>query len=372
MEKSLAGLYRAAAGIEPWSMALQRITNGYRGVGTQFICINKATGALTLSPACASTPHEAELEYVRQHRASDPRIPLLPATTPEEWIFCQGEFPGRNADESPYYRDLQIPYGAGYSATMKVAENADETVLIGLLSLPGQGAFDETQLAYIKNIGFHLREAFQIFQRVRELATGSVVGANLIRRIRKPVFILSVDRHVSAMNDAAAALVNLGHGPLRVHSNRIHAADAETEQALTVASLRIANGLVPVKRDQFISLPKKWRGNWLALSMGYMAPAETMQAFGDFGQFLLTVHPTAAAGLPHPAIWQSAFGLTPAEARVAGLIHAGQDVNQAALKLGVAASTVKSQLQSVYAKTATSKQSVLVGLLASLTGDYWV
>ncbi len=372
MEKSIAGLYRAAAGVEPWSRALQRVTNCYGGLGTQFICISNVTGALTFSLTCESLPPEAELEYIRQYHALDPRIPLLLAASPGEWIFCQDEFPDSIADESPYYRDLLIPYGGRYSATMKVAENADETVLIGLHTLREHGPFDETQRAYVKGIGFHLREAFQLFKKVRELATGSVAGANLIRRMRKPVFILSVDRQVCAMNDAAKALVDRIDAPLHIHSRRIHAADAETERTLSAESLRIASGLAPVKRDQFISLPNRWPENWLALSMGYLAPEETMQAFGDIGQFLLTVHPTAAAGFPDPAIWQSAFGLTPAEARVAGLIHAGQDVNQAALKLGVATSTVRSQLKSVYAKTATSKQSVLVGLLASLTGDYLV
>ena len=170
------------------------------------------------------------------------------------------------------------------------------------------------------------------------------------------------------MNDAATALVNRHDGPLRVYSNRLHATDAETEQALTVEALRIAKGLAPANRDLFISLHQKWRGDWLALSMAYLAPAETMQAFGDIGRFLLTVHPRDARDFPDPAIWQSAFGLTLAEARVAGMIHRGYDLMQAASNLGVAPSTVKSQLKTVYAKTATSKQSELVRLLAGLTG----
>ena len=370
MEKSIAGLYRAAAGVEPWSKALHRVTNRYRGLGTQFICINKGTGALTFSLTCESIPPEVELEYVRQYHALDARLPLLLASSKGEWIFCQDELPEDVAEESPHYRDLQIPYGARYSAMMKVAENADETVLIVLLSHHGQGPFDEAQRAYIKSIGFHLREAFQIFRSVREHAKEWLVSAGLIQRIRKPVFIFSVDRHVSAMNDAATALVNLGDGPLRVHSNRIHAADAETEQALTVESLRIAKGLAPAKCDQFIPLPQQWRGDWLALSMGFLPPAETTKSFGDIGHLLLTVHPRAAPGSADPVIWRRAFGLTPAEARVAGMIHSGRDVKQAALKLGVAQSTVKSQLKSVYAKTATSRQSELVGLLAGLRGDY--
>ena len=63
---------------------------------------------------------------------------------------------------------------------------------------------------------------------------------------------------------------------------------------------------------------------------------------------------------------RAAFGLTPAEARLAGLIADGIGVDEAAAKLGTARETVRSQLKAVFAKTGTRSQVSLAALAARL------
>jgi DNA-binding CsgD family transcriptional regulator len=62
-------------------------------------------------------------------------------------------------------------------------------------------------------------------------------------------------------------------------------------------------------------------------------------------------------------IFAELFGLTPAEARLARILAAGDSLKDAAEQLAVAESTVKSQLKSIFAKTDTSRQSQLVRLV---------
>jgi len=70
---AIAGLYRAAAGSAPWSMALQRVTDGYGGLGTQFICIDKVNSALTFSaPAGAIQQTLPGFRFNRQRVCSQP------------------------------------------------------------------------------------------------------------------------------------------------------------------------------------------------------------------------------------------------------------------------------------------------------------
>ena len=59
------------------------------------------------------------------------------------------------------------------------------------------------------------------------------------------------------------------------------------------------------------------------------------------------------------------FDLSPAEARLAQLLADGLSMEEAALQLGVSRNTVRSQLQSVFAKTGTNRQGDLVRLLLS-------
>lgn len=59
-----------------------------------------------------------------------------------------------------------------------------------------------------------------------------------------------------------------------------------------------------------------------------------------------------------------AFGLTPAEMRVAAGLHAGQDLAEIAAEVGTMIGTVRSQLKAVLAKTGTHRQQELTALLA--------
>jgi DNA-binding CsgD family transcriptional regulator len=60
------------------------------------------------------------------------------------------------------------------------------------------------------------------------------------------------------------------------------------------------------------------------------------------------------------------FGLTPAEARLAAEIAAGQRLDALAEAHHVTLPTLRTQLRAIYGKTGTSRQSELVRLLAAL------
>jgi DNA-binding CsgD family transcriptional regulator len=62
----------------------------------------------------------------------------------------------------------------------------------------------------------------------------------------------------------------------------------------------------------------------------------------------------------------AAFGLTAAEAKLAGALASALGINAAAAALGVSRETARSQLKAVFAKTNTRRQAELAGLLARL------
>ncbi|MEF2071758.1 helix-turn-helix transcriptional regulator [Consotaella aegiceratis] len=84
------------------------------------------------------------------------------------------------------------------------------------------------------------------------------------------------------------------------------------------------------------------------------------------GATLLFVSPLDRIAPPDPAILSGLFDLSPAEARLVGTLLAGATLNQAAAHYGVAASTVRSQLLSIFDKTGVHRQSDLMRLLARL------
>jgi DNA-binding CsgD family transcriptional regulator len=85
-------------------------------------------------------------------------------------------------------------------------------------------------------------------------------------------------------------------------------------------------------------------------------PASRAQVNGD-------VAPADLAGLPEAARLRAEFGLTKAEARLALRLAEGSSLASAAQAFDVKLTTIRSQLQQVFAKTGTSRQTELVAVL---------
>lgn len=78
--------------------------------------------------------------------------------------------------------------------------------------------------------------------------------------------------------------------------------------------------------------------------------------------FFTSVEPQRA---PDERLLEALFDLTAAEARVASRLVGGQSVTAIARTCGVATSTVRSQVKSIFGKTGTRRQAEIVSLLAT-------
>jgi DNA-binding CsgD family transcriptional regulator len=81
---------------------------------------------------------------------------------------------------------------------------------------------------------------------------------------------------------------------------------------------------------------------------------------------LLVLSDLSRSASPRPDVLSRTFGLSAAEARLAALIATGISPEAAAGQLGIAKETARTQLKSVFTKTATHRQSELVALLLRL------
>jgi DNA-binding CsgD family transcriptional regulator len=82
---------------------------------------------------------------------------------------------------------------------------------------------------------------------------------------------------------------------------------------------------------------------------------------------IVVVTPIDRRAVPTAELLTGLFDLTPAEARVARAIGAGQAVEEIATALGTTRETVRSQIKAVLGKTGTSRQAELASLLSGAT-----
>ena len=65
-------------------------------------------------------------------------------------------------------------------------------------------------------------------------------------------------------------------------------------------------------------------------------------------------------------VLRSTFGMTAAEARLAGRMAAGESLEFATEQIGIAKDTGRNQLKSIFLKVGVKRQSELVAVLASI------
>jgi DNA-binding CsgD family transcriptional regulator len=96
--------------------------------------------------------------------------------------------------------------------------------------------------------------------------------------------------------------------------------------------------------------------------------AYTSAAFSGHGNCLawIWITGTAQAAPELPQRLGALFGLTSAEQRIAAGIAAGLSASENAAANAVSLSTVRTQIQAIFAKTGVSRQAELVQLLANL------
>jgi len=81
---------------------------------------------------------------------------------------------------------------------------------------------------------------------------------------------------------------------------------------------------------------------------------------------LIVITDLGARAAPPDRLLREAFGLTPAEARLAARLGSGEDLRAAAERLGVAYETARAQLKAIFGKAQVSRQSEFVALLARI------
>ena len=185
--------------------------------------------------------------------------------------------------------------------------------------------------------------------------------------------VLTVDRslHVYFANPAGQQLIQRGDG-LRLVHGRLHASTSQDTRLLTVAVGSVADrsseAIVPVRSaaavpNPVLAVASEADAPMYRIVVASLGSAGIASAAAEAVLFVDTPHQTDAA--TEAQVFQHAFHLTRAEARLAAHLLSGASLTEAADKLGVAHNTVRSQLRAIFEKTRARRQADLVRLLAS-------
>ena len=358
-QQKFAGLVRSiyAAGLDfpRWSTALEEIadalgaaTSGISGHGER---PGESWGMMSrVDPRCTQ-------EYVTHYHSVNPiwsRVPDTPVGTvlTDAMVMPKSEF-----SRTEFYNDFLLPQGVTAMMSSVVRLEGGRQSII---SLQRGSEFEADQLALLTRLAPHLALAVDINTRI---ALESLVGRPSLYALDhagQGAIVTDTVGNILFANVTGQRLIDAGGGLTgrgRGLACRLPADTARLHQLIASCADRTAvprGGKLRVQQApgegclDILVAPLHSDVPWL--------PVERPVSL------ILIDPPMPARGLTTESLMEK-FGLTRAESIVAIEICSGLGVKSTAARLGVAQSTVRSQLANVFEKTGARKQAELVRIL---------
>ncbi|CEJ84417.1 putative transcriptional regulator, LuxR/FixJ family of response regulator [Hyphomicrobium sp. GJ21] len=353
-------IYEAGAHPEQWDGVLALLTASFRGV-----CAAMHIGDVSSDFAFGATYRlnpEASDAYAKHYFAINPlnepltRVPTGTAVGDNQLV------PRAAYHGSEFYNDYSLRFQLNGSITA-VLENRDGHVsCLGVVTATGTDPHSPDEVAAFQRLIPHIRRALDLNKQFAGLKDRVALATSGLNQLDFGMAFLDTGGTIVAANTAAEAIFSANDG-LRAVRGRLRVSDRAVQERLNYVVDCAARGIGP--RGGSLKIPRAgdkpplfvratpFRGEKLK----DMKEVRVVLAFRD-------PQNSTRGGTDLIA---SAFGLTPAEARVLRALVDEPDAKKIADRFDVSLVTVRNQIARMLQKTGTTKQSELIKLV--LTND---
>ncbi|PWR25925.1 helix-turn-helix transcriptional regulator [Zavarzinia aquatilis] len=345
-------LYSAAWLPELWPRVLDRISGLADAHGAVFFAIGNGEPRW-VGNATGSRVMEAYLEggwQTRNRRAERAAALNHPGFLGDLDIFTMEEIA-----RDPLYTEFFRGLGLGWCMGTTVFSPSGEILVLNVERRYEKGPMSRAALEALDPLRPHFARAALMASRLQ--LERAVTTTKALEMVGLPAAVIAPDGVALAVNSLFDSLgthvVARAHGRIGLHAR---GADQLLQAAITELG-RPGGGSI-----HSIPLPASEDAAPLIV---HLVPVrrEARDLFGRAMGIFVATPIMAGPNLP-TALLQGLFDLSPAEARIAGLVGSGMTPEAAAKALGVGKETVRHHLKSVFAKTGTGRQAELVALLS--------
>ena len=260
------------------------------------------------------------------------------------------------------FRDFLAPQGVrpGPGLGVVLERNAEHPTC-AILLLPGKGGWRPSpdDRALLECIAPHLVQARRLHADLAQRSDNAEALLAVFDRLVLGVILLDKAGRVSYANRSAAELLGQQPGLADASSAPAKAGDPRTD-----ALRRFMGTERPTNRGALV-FPHPEDDRPLQTFMTPLSwPESAREARERFVRALFIGDPSRTSGQPAD-ILRELYGLTQSEARLAIQLATDHSLAQAAEHLGIAISTARSVLKTLFAKTGTNRQASLVRLLVT-------
>ncbi|MBS0363963.1 MAG: helix-turn-helix transcriptional regulator [Proteobacteria bacterium] len=262
----------------------------------------------------------------------------------------------------PLYNEVLWPMGLGWAAATALPLPTGDTLIFTFERERASGPAGPDVLRTLDSLRPHLARSALLSARL-QLDRARALGETL-ELLGLPALVFDATGRLLAANALAEGLAGVQWRARDRISLADPAADGLFQQALQ--ALERPDGVARLEQVRSFAVRGGEAGPSLVAHVAPILGAARSVFARCAGVLVLT--PVTLPAAPPVELVQSLFDLTPAEARVARRLAAGETVDEIAADSGLAPITVRNQVRAILRKTGCRRQAEVVALLGGLSG----
>ncbi len=269
-----------------------------------------------------------------------------------------------------FYNEWVRPQGFIDNIVALIDRSPTSIAIFAVLRHERQGFTDDGARERMRLIIPHLRRAVLIGNVIELKSMEAATLADTLDGIAAGMFLVDESGRVVQSNVAGHSMVAAGE-TLRVAGGRLATGDVQTDQTLLDIFATSADGDAAIgTKGIAVPLATEDGEPFVAHVLPLTSGARRRAGAAYTAVAAVFVHKAALSPPSRPEMVARTYGLTPSELRVLLAIVNVGGVPESAAALGIAETTVKFHLRSLFEKTGAKRQADLVKLVAGFVNPF--
>ena len=358
-------LYDAATEPELWTVFLQK--------AARLFAADKAA-ILIHAPNNTSTSVCVDLGVTQEARKATERLTKLSPWMVEiqkrksQGWYCgspEDELPLESFRESKYYNELFLKHDIEWAAAAVIFGAGGFMPSFALTRPKTAAPFSSGEKQVLQQLVPHLGRVFKVQGVIGSLREGNAAGQHALDLMGAACMTLDALGRVLSMNRRAEALASEGT-LLRIKERRLLAALTPEQKLLDHCLLKACACGAGKSSDPGDGAVVLHSAQGRSLYVSVLPYRSSWPVMDGRPSALLFITTPEEQGHGEHRLWQTMFGLSPAECRVAEMMKQGLEVGEISDAMRIKVDTVRYYQKCVYRKTGVRGQAQLLRLLARL------
>jgi len=366
-QSAVIGILEKVQHIDDWVMFLEHLNHTFNIQLSQLLAVDLEAQALSFSvhhglSIDADYLNQIALTNVRLEIDDDPRLKKSISEPFQGWMHDSQHFTEQEISQTQVYQQVLQPLNIQYGSAIQLIYDHKICVILALLTSPDRGALSNDELQPIYDIVPLIQQKIQQHRHHFEYSTRTLLGSQLIQKLKQPIAIINLNGTILELNDEAKQLFENNK---YIHLDQRHFAFSEYNQSL------FNQHLFELERNynhfQTLTYAQRTKimvfDHDLFLTLDLLLPEKAHKIFGLRPVVLATFSCPTHKAKYQKELFTQIFMFTPVEHKICECLLNSNTPKDISKLLHIQTDTVRKHLQSIFTKTRTHRQSELVQLL---------